>query len=260
MMIAWPDTWYHTSGDTADKADPTQLKRAAIIGAAGAYTVAAAGADMAARIAGETASNGTRRLGHQLVVGLETLNGADAGSLAEAYKTARWTIEAAVMNEKETLDSLLELAPGDAALAGHIGRLKQAVQAAGDAQVLALEAHADAAARRLGVKRGTIVLSDLEKRAARSVPRPTARVRENGYREYQKSITAVPAAERAKYPVAGKDLALANANELQLLIDGRRSVLDIKKMLDAQYERKSTLQAIFNHIEVLKLAGLVETR
>lgn len=260
MMIAWPDTWYHTSGDTADKADPTQLKRAAIIGAAGAYTVAAAGADMAARIAGETVSNGTRRLGHQLVVGLETLNGADAGSFAEADKTARWTIEAAVMNEKETLDSLLELAPGDAALAGHIGRLKQAVQAAGDAQILALEAHAGAAARRLGVKRGTIVLSDLEKRAARSVPRPTARVRENGYREYQKLITNVPSAERAKYPVAGKDLALANANELQLLIDGRRSVLDIKKMLDAQYERKSTLQAIFNHIEVLKLAGLVEMR
>ncbi|MBE0712346.1 MAG: M28 family peptidase, partial [Candidatus Aminicenantes bacterium] len=39
MMIAWPDKWYHTSGDVADKADPTQLKRAAIIGAAGAYTV-----------------------------------------------------------------------------------------------------------------------------------------------------------------------------------------------------------------------------
>lgn len=260
MMIAWPDTWYHTSGDTADKADPTQLKRAAIIGAAGAYTVAAADADMAARIAGETVSNGTRRLGHQLVVGLETLNGADAGSFAEAYKTARWTIEAAVMNEKDTLDSLLELAPGDAALAGHIGRLKQAVQAAGDAQSAALEIHADAAARRLGVKRGTIVLSDLEKRAARSVPRPTARVRENGYREYQKLIANVPSAERAKYPVAGKDLALANANELQLLIDGRRSVLDIKKMLDAQYERKSTVPAIFNHIEVLKLAGLVEMR
>ncbi|MFO7733427.1 MAG: M28 family peptidase, partial [Candidatus Aminicenantes bacterium] len=260
MMIAWPDTWYHTSGDTADKADPTQLKRAAIIGAAGAYTVAAADADMAARIAGETVSNGTRRLGHQLVVGLETLNRADTGSFAEAYKTARWTIEAAVINEKDTLDSLLELAPGDAALAGHIGRLKQAVQAAGDAQSAALEIHADAAARRLGVKRGTIVLSDLEKRAARSVPRPTARVRESGYREYQKLINDIPLAERAKYPVAGKDLALASANELQLLIDGRRSVLDIKKMLDAQYERKSTVQAIFNHIEILKLAGLVEMR
>jgi aminopeptidase YwaD len=260
MMIAWPDQWYHTSGDTADKADPTQLKRAAVIGAAGAYTVAAADAEMAARIAGETASNATRRLGHQLVVGLETLNRADAGSFAEARRTARWTLEAAVMNEKDTLDSILELAPGDAALAGHVGRLEQAVQAVGDAQLMALDAHADSAARRTGVKLGPIVLTDLEKRAARSVPRPTARVRENGYREYQKYITAVPAAERAKYPVAGKDLALANANELQLLIDGRRSVLDIKKMLDAQYERKSTLQAIFNHIEVLKLAGLVEMR
>ena len=41
MMIAWPDRWYHTSGDCADKSDATQLKRAAAIGAAGAYTVAA---------------------------------------------------------------------------------------------------------------------------------------------------------------------------------------------------------------------------
>lgn len=260
MMIAWPDPWYHTSGDTADKADPTQLKRAAVIGAAGAYTVAAADAGMAARIASETASNGTRRLGHQLVVGLELLNRAEPGTFAETCKTARWTIEAAVMNEKDTLDSVLELAPGDAALAGHVGRLKQAVQAVGDGQIAALEAHADASARRLGVKRGPIVLSELEKKAARSVPRPTARVRENGYRGYQKFINDVPPAERAKHPIAGKDLALASTSELQLLIDGRRSVLDIKKMLDAQHERKSTIQAIFNHIEILKMAGLAEMR
>jgi len=260
MMIAWPDTWYHTSGDTADKADPTQLKRAAIIGAAGAYTVASAGGDLAARIAGETASNGTRRLGHQLAAALELLNRADGGSLQDSYRTARWRLEAAVINEKDTLESILELAPGDVALAGHVGRMKRAVEAVGEAQLVALEAHADSIARKLGAKRPAIVLSELEKRAARTVPRPTAKVRENGYREYQKLIEDVPQAEKAKYPTAGRGLALANANELQLLIDGRRSVLDIMKMLDAQYERKSTVQAIFNHIEVLKLAGLVETR
>lgn len=260
MMIAWPDPWYHTSGDTADKADPTQLKRAAIIGAAGAYTVASADAAMAVRIAGETASNATRRLGHQLVVGLELMNEADAGSLAESYKTARWRIEAAVMNEQDTLGSILELAPGNPELAGHIERMKQAVQAVGDAQAAVLEAHAEAAARRLGVKRPAIVLSGLENKAARSVPRPTARVREDGYRGYQRYIDAVPAAERAKFPTAGKDLVLANPRELQLLIDGRRSVLDIKKMLDAQFERKSSIAAIFNHIEILKRAGLVEMK
>ena len=89
MMIAWPDQWYHTSGDTADKADPTQLKRAAVIGAAGAYTVASADAAAAAEIAAETASNATRRLGHQLAVVLETLNGATAETIAADHRCAR---------------------------------------------------------------------------------------------------------------------------------------------------------------------------
>jgi hypothetical protein len=35
-------------------------------------------------------------------------------------------------------------------------------------------------------------------------------------------------------------------------------VLDIKKALDAQSRVTSDLQAIFNYIEVLELAGLVE--
>jgi hypothetical protein len=29
-------------------------------------------------------------------------------------------------------------------------------------------------------------------------------------------------------------------------------------MLDAQYDRRSTLQAVLNYLEILKLAGLVE--
>jgi hypothetical protein len=66
MMIAWPDPWYHLSGDLADKSDPTQLKRTVVIGAAAAYTVASADDNLAVRIAAETASNATRRLGHQL--------------------------------------------------------------------------------------------------------------------------------------------------------------------------------------------------
>ncbi|MGZ5488888.1 MAG: hypothetical protein ACXWF4_10195, partial [Candidatus Aminicenantales bacterium] len=97
-----------------------------------------------------------------------------------------------------------------------------------------------------------------EKRAAKIVPRPTAKVRQDGYRGYQKLLTAVPAEARLKFPVAGKDLVLANPSELQLLVNGRHSALDIKKMLDAQNERRSSLQAVLNDLEILKLAGLVE--
>jgi hypothetical protein len=258
MMIAWPDKWYHTSGDLADKSDPTQMKRAAVIGAAGAYTVAAADAGMAIRIAGETASNGTRRLGHRLAVGLETLNGAKAETLSDSYKSARSDLEAVLLNERDTLDSILELAPRDRGLRDYVGQMKKAVAGVGSAGIAALDAHVAAVARGLGTKPVGIALDELEKKALKVVPRPTAKVRQNGYREYQAFITAVPAEVRAKYPYQGRDLSLGSASELQLLVDGRHSVLDIKKLLDAQSERKSSLQAVFNYLEILKLAGLVE--
>jgi hypothetical protein len=258
MMIAWPDQWYHTSGDVADKADPTQLKRAAVIGAAGAYTVASAGAEAAVKIAGEIVSNATRRLGHQLVVSLETLNRATAESFGEEARFARDIFEAAVVNEKDTLGSVLELAPGDASLSGYLAKMAKAVDGVGAAGLAAIDAHRAAVAQKVGVKPLPLVLTALEKKAAKIIPRPTAKVRQDGYREYQKYITAVPAAERAKYPVQGKDLAIASPGELQLLINGRHSALDIRKMLDAQNERRSTLQAVLNQFEILKLAGLVE--
>ena len=258
MMIAWPDKWYHTSGDTADKADPTQLKRAAIIGAAGAYTVASAGTEAAIKVAGEIVSNATRRLGHQLVVSLEALNRATSESFVADARFARDIFEAAVMNEKDTLGSVLELAPGDASLSGYLAKMAKAVDGVGAAGLAALDAHRAAVAQKLGAKLTPVVLTDLEKRAARIVPRTTAKVRQDGYRECQKYITAVPAAERAKYPVQGKDLVISSPAELQLLINGRHSALDIRKMLDAQSERRSTLQAVINQLEILKLAGLVE--
>jgi len=258
MMIAWPDQWYHTSGDTADKADPTQLKRAAAIGAAGAYTVAAADEAAAAKIGSEVVSNAARRLGHQLVVALEALNASTAASFTDDARYARGLVEAAVLNEKETLASVLELAPKDPGLSGHVARLAKALDAAGAADLAALEAHRLAVAGRLGIKPAPIVPTELEKRAAKIVPRPTAKVKADGYRGYQKLLQAVPQAERAKFPLAGKGLSLASQPELQLLVNGKHSVLDIQKMLDAQNERRSTLQAVLNYLEILKLAGLVE--
>ena len=46
---------------------------------------------------------------------------------------------------------------------------------------------------------------------------------------------------------------IASGEEAERGIDA-----DIKKMLDAQHERRSTLQAVLNYLEILKLAGLVE--
>lgn len=255
MMIAWPDRWYHTSGDTADKSDATQLKRAALIGAAGAYAVASADDALTVKLASEIASNAARRLGHQMVVGLEAMNAADAAGLAEAYRLAKSFIDGAVINEKDTLDSTLELAVNKAAVAATVAKLKASVEAMGTANRAALKAHMEAAAMRLGVKPVVLALTDEEKKAAKIFPKATAKVKAEGYTGYRKYIDQVPAAERAKFVYAAE---LANPTEVQLLSDGKHSVLDIRAMLDGQFQRKSTLKGIMNYLAILKLAGLVE--
>jgi len=262
MMIAWPDPWYHLSGDLADKSDPTQLKRTAVIGAAAAYTIASADDDLAVRIAAETASNATRRLGHQFMVGLEELNSAKAESFAESYKSARAYVEAALINERETLDSILELTADRAKVGAYIIKMKKTVEAVAAAHLAALQTHMETVATKLGTKPVVPVFSDLEKKAAKMIPRPTSKVKAEGYRGYAKLIEQVPKEEKAKFPYVALGPAdfMGNTADLQCLINGTHSVLEIKKMLDAQSQRKSNLQHIINYIQVLRLAGLVEIK
>jgi len=256
VLNAWPDQWYHTSGDRADKADPTQLKRVSIIGAAAAYTIANADDFMAKKIAGETTSNGMRRLGHQFVIGLEILNESTAETLADAYKTARAQVETALANEKETLATVKELAQDKNAVGMYVETMKKAIDSVGKAQLAALDAHMEGVAQKMNVKPVKIVWSELEEKAAKIVPKPAAKVIMNGYRGYSEFITKVPKAERDKYPYSRRDIA--STSELQSLINGKRTVLNIKHSLDAQYQKKSELETVLNYIQVLKLAGLVD--
>ena len=143
MMIAWPDQWYHTSGDRVNKADPTQLKRAAVIGAAAA----------------------------------------------------------------------------------------------------------------LGVEPVEIVWSEEELDAQKIIPVPTSQVREKGYRGYREYLDAVPEDVQKKY--AYRRGNIAGTSELQCLINGENSILDIKLMLDSQFEKESVLKDILHYMELLKAAGLI---
>ncbi len=269
MMIAWPDRWYHTSGDHVDKSDPTQLKRVGIIAAAAAYTIATADDEMAIRIAGEITSNGTARLGHQLVRGLEVLNNATPQTLEEAYRTARGYIEAAVINEKDTIDSVTQLAADKKRVGDYVQTVQKTLDQVGASHLAALDAHMKATATRLKVTPVTLKLTDLETKASKTVPKPTPKVKENGYQGYRDLLMAVPEETRAKLmgpaPAAGGGrggMAMGGAafdtQELSRLVNGRHTVLDMKKMLDTQSERKADLQQVVNYLELLKAAGLVE--
>jgi aminopeptidase YwaD len=256
IMNGYPDQWYHTSGDRIDKADPTQLKRATIIGAAAAYTIAYADDEVAVNLAGEIASNGTRRLGHQLVMGLERLNRATADNLLDSYRWAMAHVEGSVINEKATLETVLQLAADERVVGGHVQGMQHTIDQIGEAHLGALETHMRVIAARLGSEPVRVRLTDLERNASQIVPRPTALVRQDGYGGWSRHLQNVVAEGRRQYPYDAKDIA--NTSELNLLINGQNNVLDIKKMLDAQFRTTSDLQAIINYIEILKLAGLVD--
>ncbi len=93
MFITWPDMWYHSSQDTPDKQDPTQYKRAGVVGT-GALVALASGTDeMAARILSENIGRGLSRMGEAHTKGLGYLADAhSAAELADAYKEARIAI------------------------------------------------------------------------------------------------------------------------------------------------------------------------
>ena len=254
MMIAWPDQWYHTSGDRIDKSEPTQMKRVAVLGAAGAYTIANADDNMAIKIAGEVTSNGTRRLGHQLVVGLEKLNSATKENLTESYKMARTYVEASVDNETATLESVMELAEDKRAVGSYVTKMKKTIGQFGEAHLKTLETHMAVVAKQLGVAPVKIRLTDLEKKAQKIVPKPTAKITANGYGGYSEFF---PEGQGGGRRFRGSR-DIANSGELQRLINGKRNALDIKKALDAQYTRESKLDKIIEHLEMLKTAGLIE--
>jgi hypothetical protein len=116
--------------------------------------------------------------------------------------------------------------------------------------------HTRVIAKQKNVRFSYLKLTDIEKKAASITPRTTKKVKENGYGGYWDILRNIPKALKEKYPYERRNIG--DIGELHLLIDGNRSILEIKKMLDAQQEWPSKLQDIINYFEILKSVNLIE--
>ncbi|TFH33875.1 MAG: DUF4910 domain-containing protein, partial [Bacteroidia bacterium] len=153
MMITWPDLYYHTSQDRADKCDPTELKRVCVIAAAGAYTVASADKNMAMIIANEVVANGSARIGSQIARATDLLARQGGADFNNMYNLGRAYITAATLNEKATLKSVSEL---DKSVNAYISEGNKLIDAAGKSALSAFDLYMKAAAERAGVKAATV--------------------------------------------------------------------------------------------------------
>jgi hypothetical protein len=252
MMITWPDLYYHTSQDLSDKLDPTQLKRCCVIGAASAYTIAAADAGMASKIAGEVYSNSIRRMGMQQGRSIDELSKLQSDNLASGYKRIRGYIEGALLNEIETVETTLELAPKDNNLVATVGLETAQLKKLAEGQLLILEMEMKQLAVRLGTSVTVSKPDELEKKALTVIPATTPKVREAGYGGYRQFM---PTMTREQMTATYRDIS--STSELERLCNGKHNAIQIKQMLDTQYAKESSLKAILDYIDVLKTAGLV---
>jgi aminopeptidase YwaD len=248
----WPDNYYHTSEDTPDKCDATQLRRIIFISAASAYTMASAGDEMAVRILSEMYVGATTRLGIQMGKAFDMIWNSGAFYMKNVYKRAAYNIEGFIMGEKSALNKVAQLS-GSQVVQNMISNRKDNLDNLLQVQLTALKELMIVRSKELSVQPAVINPDDAEKTAVRIIPVPTEKAKTMMYEEYSGIINDLP----EKLLVSNKYSGIVNTNEAAGLADGKRNLLQIKKIVDAQFEGESPMKDIINYFNLLKEAGLM---
>jgi len=232
----WPDVGYHTSEDRTFNADPTQLKRAALIGVATLSSIANADDAGAMRIAELTMGNAAQRTGVQLGLALQMIG--EGGGYAEA----RNLVHQAYVREGEAIHSATILAK-DGAMKGKIDALAKTFTDSGEsADIARLNQYASAK----GVSTSVSVSAD-DQKAAKLVPirkKPAPTGFGGGGGAAAAGGTPVDPAEQSRQQY--------NAMEMRGFADGKRSVLEIKNALSAEYGPQETAKVLAFFEELAK--------
>ncbi len=199
MMITWPDLYYHTSQDIADKCDPTELKRVCFIGAAAAYTIANAEESSALKIAAEVTGNASQRIGKQMERAIAELDKAKKDDFERLYKRTKGFIEASIINEKSTLNTTSELVPNSDNFNEYLSKLGSSIDASGDASIKSFDAYAVTKARSLGLTSVSFKPTALENKAKTIIAKPGALITEKSYRGYTELIGKIDPKVKEKF-------------------------------------------------------------
>jgi hypothetical protein len=106
VMFNHGDTFHHTSLDTPDKVDPSELRRVCALGLAAVHYLAVAGRTEAEDIARLIARNGAGRLAAEASDAIEAVIGAaDADALFQSYSQALNVIGHSLVREKQAVAS-----------------------------------------------------------------------------------------------------------------------------------------------------------
>jgi len=217
-LECWPDDFYHSSMDTPDKTDPTQLKRVAFIAAASTITAAQAAPDDAPALLALVAGNSRRRTAESCAAALQLLNAATAENVLQNYKKARIIAGQAFIHEMDNVQTLTLIAEDEQAVLQSIDIEKENLRRESGAFQESLRNLCTFLCRKFGVRFAEPELSPKEREMSALIP----------VRSAQDMIEQMRTPLRPQLPrSSGVYRFQYAANELANMIDGRRSMLDI---------------------------------
>lgn len=245
----WPDMWYHTSRDTPDKSDSTQLKRVVFIGVAAAAFLANAGPAEAQKMATETSGRAMGRLGLDKIRAEKMIVDAEPKDIQVAFKEASNLLSHGIDREKKALASIRFFSRGDAAQEALLGLKIKGLEDLRPAFLRDLDEVYRSRCLKENLKPQKPTQSELEIRLSKLVPVRTDKMRGyfNAWEFYQK-------VREMKVPPTFR---IGRADyEVRNFIDGRRSILDIRNAVSAEHGPVA-LEGVENYILLLEKTGFV---
>jgi len=265
--LAWPDYFYHSSEDTPDKVDPTQLHRVIFTGLGALAVLAYADDQSSADIARLALLYGKKRIAGSESEAEGSILSAPKEDFAENAVFAVNLVKHVYAREREAARSALTFSR----------RLEtkkvieQAVSMLDDDEKGSLKNVSEIAAMRgveLGVARKAVSMTDAERRASRLVP-----VREKGKELYNINFVLGTMGRDSTFM---KIAAALNQTMMQLgqrgvsslrlmgmpdaaahFADGKRSILDIRNAFAADYGLMS-IEALTLYFRAFEKAGLMK--
>jgi len=271
-LNAWPDDFYHSSEDTPDKVDPTQLHRAVVIGLAGIATLAYADNDQAGNVALLSLIYGRKRIAGSEFSSVKSLLAASKDRFEKADNLASNLITNIYQRELAAIGSTSILAKTPNAQ-NEVKKVVSMLKIDEAASRRKVEEATVLRASELGISRVKPSLTEAEQRVSRLIPAPNKGKELNNLNYVIRILASDPTAGIQEITTAmdniTKSLRDQGTDELTLYgirdfpafyANGKRSILDIRNAFAAEYISVSVevLELYFRAFEKAGVMQIVE--
>jgi hypothetical protein len=252
VMLNHGDTFHHTSLDTMDKVDSSELRRICAIALGSIYYLANASDSEAKDMARLIARNGIGRFSEDYYDAVAQLDGAQSSAVLQAaYAQVLNVIKHSSQRETQALYSTLAFSR-DKVTEREIKSNAAGIANLNSLFIADVQRSYESLCRKMGTKPGPVVLTAEEKMLGRIVP---VRV-EDFVCPLDSDYLLEKLGEEALQDI---NLFEDSSYEALNFVDGQRSVLEIAKAVSAEYGPLDA-QNVLAFFKVLEKAGLVSLK